>query len=396
VEYSHRSKVLDSLGVKSWINAKNWSTTVGGNWIDERVLSAMNEVANTFVDMHELFTRADEKIAGLCKVKDAHVTGGAGAAIELAVAGCIAGSDLGKWLKLPHTEGMRNEVVMPRGHYTAYAPQWMIPGTKIIEYGQAGILKSYKKELWSAVTDQTCCLSYTFSYNNVPRGIIPFEEVVAAGRNFGLPVVVDAASELPPVSNLHKFIDMGADLVCFSGGKAIGGPNNTGMLLGGEKGEEIIAAIRNHTFPHYGWGRGHKISKEQIVGLVVALEIFVKEGDQLYEKQMKTAEYLHNELSGIQGVNVVIIPNDESYHEHPMMPHVPRVLVEWDQKELGLTAQDLDKSMAEDDPPIFLRDTHYYDYYTNKEWRMIDTFFLRSPEEKIIVERMKKIFTKDI
>jgi len=394
VEYSYRSKVLDSLGVRSWINAKNWSTTVGGNWIDERVLSAMNEVAKTFVDMHELYAKADEKIAGLCKVKDAHVTGGAGAAIELAVAGCIAGSDLGKWLKLPHTEGMRNEVVMPRGHYTAYAPQWMIPGTKIIEYGQAGILKSYKKELWSAVTEQTCCLSYTFSYNNVPRGIIPFEEVVAAGRNFGLPVVVDAASELPPVSNLHKFIDMGADIVCFSGGKAIRAPNNTGMLLGGEKGEEIIAAIRNHTFPHHGWGRGHKISKEQIVGLVVALEIFVKEGDQLYEKQMKTAEYLHNELSDIQGVNVVIIPNDESYHEHPMMPHVPRVLVEWDQKELGLTAQDLDKAMAEDDPPIFLRDTHYYDYYTNKEWRMIDTFLLRSPEEKIIAERMKKIFMR--
>jgi L-seryl-tRNA(Ser) seleniumtransferase len=164
--------------------------------------------------------------------------------------------------------------------------------------------------------------------------------------------------------------------------------------LGGEKGKDIIASIRNNTFPHHGWGRGHKISKEQIVGLVVALEIFVKEGDQLYDKQMKTAEYLRAELSGIQGINVVIIPNDESYHEHPMMPHVPRVLVEWDPKELGLSAQELDKAMANDDPPIFLRDTHYYDYYTNKEWRLIDTFFLRSPEEEILVERMRKFFVK--
>jgi L-seryl-tRNA(Ser) seleniumtransferase len=189
---------------------------------------------------------------------------------------------------------------------------------------------------------------------------------------------------------------MGADIVCFSGGKAIGAPNNTGMLLGGEKGKEIIASIRNNTFPHHGWGRGHKISKEQIVGLVVALEIFVNEGDQLYEKQMKTAEYFRKELSSIQGVNVIIIPNDETFHEHPMMPHVPRILVEWDQKELGLTASDLDNAMAEDDPPIFLRDCHYYDYYTNKEWRMIDTFFLRSPEEKIIAERIKKFFIKDV
>ena len=396
MEYPFGSKVLDDLGVRSWINAKNWSTPVGGSWIDDRVLDAMNEVAKTFVDMHELYAKANEKIAGLCKVKDAHVTGGAGAAIELAVAGCIAGSDLGKWLKLPHTEGMRNEVVMPRGHYTAYASQWIIPGAKIVEYGQAGVLKSFKRELESAITDRTCCLSYTFSYNNVPRGVIPFEEVVEAGRKHDLPVVVDAASELPPVSNLHKFIDMGADIVCFSGGKAIRAPNNTGMLLGGEKGKEIITSIRNNTFPHHGWGRGHKISKEQIVGLVVALEIFVNEGDQLYEKQMKTAEYFRKELSGIKGINVIIIPNDETFHEHPMMPHVPRVLVEWDQKELGLTALDLDKAMTEDDPPIFLRDTHYYDYYTNKEWRLIDTFFLRSPEEKIIVERMKKIFIKDI
>ena len=106
-------------------------------------------------------------------MKDAHVTGGAGAAIELAVAGCIAGSDLGKWLKLPHTDGMRNEVVMARGHYTAYASQWIISGAKVVEYRQAGVLKSFKRELESAVTDHTCCLSYTFSYNNVPRGIIP-------------------------------------------------------------------------------------------------------------------------------------------------------------------------------------------------------------------------------
>ena len=394
MEYSFRSKVLDDLGVRSWINAKNWSTIVGGNWIDERVLNAMNEVAKTFVDMHELYAKADEKIAGLCKVKDAHVTGGAGAAIELAVAGCIAGSDLGKWLKLPHTDGMRNEVVMARGHYTAYASQWIISGAKVVEYGQAGVLKPFKRELESAVTDHTCCLSYTFSYNNVPRGIIPFEEVVEVGRKFDLPVVVDAASEVPPVANLHKFSDMGADIVCFSGGKAIRAPNNTGMMLGSEKGAEIIESVRNHSYPHYGWGRGHKISKEQIVGLVVALEIFVNEGDQLYEKQMKTAEYLHKELSGIQGVNVIIIPNDETYHEHPMMPHVPRVLVEWDQKELSLTARDLDKAMAEEDPPIFLRDTHYYDYYTNKKWRLIDTFFLRPPEERIIAERMKKILMK--
>ena len=130
------------------------------------------------------------------------------------------------------------------------------------------------------------------------------------------------------------------------------------------------------------------------MGLVVALEIFINEGDSLYEKQLKTAQYIQKKLSDVQSINVTIIPNDESYREHPMMPHVPPVLIEWDRDEIGLTAGDLDRYMANEDPPVFLRDVHYFDYYTNKEWRFIDTFYLRSPEEKIIVERIKRFFSK--
>jgi D-glucosaminate-6-phosphate ammonia-lyase len=392
MEYEYRSKILDGLGVRSWINAKNWSTTVGGNWIDDRVLEAMQEVAKTFVDMHELYAKADERIAALCNSEDAHITTGAGAAIELAVAGCMAGNDLGKWLNLPKTEGMRNEVALHRGHYIAYTPQWMAAGARIVEYGIAGNLKSCKRELDSAITERTCCLAYSFSYNNVPRGTLPFEEVVEIGRRHDIPIVVDAASELPPVENLHTFMERGADIVCFSGGKAIKAPNNTGFMLGSNRGIEIIQAVRNHSFPHHGWARGHKISKEQIVGLVVALEIFINEGNELYQKQMKISEYIQKELKDVKGIHATIIPNDESYHEHPMMPHVPRVLMEWNAEEIGITAQDLDRSLAEKDPPIFLRDVHYFSYYTNKEWRLIDTFFLRSPEEEIIVERIKKAF----
>ena len=222
----------------------------------------------------------------------------------------------------------------------------------------------------------------------------PGDRFVAIGRDHDLPVVVDAASELPPVENLHKFLDLGADVVCFSGGKAIKAPNNTGMLLGRGRGAEIVRAVREHSFPHYGWARGHKISKEQIVGLVVALEIFVEEGDRLYAEQMGLAEKLREDLSGIAGVEVTIIPNDETLHEHPMMPHVPRVLVEWDAQELGLTAAEVDERMAGEDPPVFLRDVHYFDYYTNKQWRLIDTFFLRPPEPEILAERLRRILTE--
>jgi uncharacterized pyridoxal phosphate-dependent enzyme len=342
--------------------------------------------------MFELFNKADEKIAKLCQVDEAHITTGAGAAIELSVAGCIAGDNHSNWLKLPHTDGMKNEVVMPRGHYIAYTPQWAAAGAKLVEYGQAGNLRSYKNELENSINEKTCCLSYIVSYNTVPRGMIPLEEVIEVGEQKDLPVVIDSASMLPPVSNIHKYTDMGVDIACFSGGKAIQAPNNTGMLLGNGKGAEIVKAVRNHSFPHDGWGRGHKVSKEQIVGLVVALEHFIKNGDSLFEKQMKTAKYFLNELSTIPGLEVVIIPNDETFHEHPVMPHVPRVRLEWDPKEMGVSSEEVDDFMAKEDPPVFLRKGIYFNYYTNKDWRLIDTFYLRPGEEKIVADRLQRIF----
>lgn len=379
------------MGVRSWINASNWSTVVGGTWIDDRVLDAMNEVAKTFVDMYELIANVDERIAMLCKVDEAHVTTGTGAAMGLAVAGCMAGNDHGKWMRLPDTDGMKNEVVNPRGHHIMYTPQWTVSGATLVEYGQAGTLGSIKRELESSITERTCCLAYTASYNVVPRGMIPLEEVIEVGKDHGVPVVVDAASMLPPVANLHKYTDMGADVVCFSGGKAIKAPNNTGMMLGKGRGAEIVRAVRAHSFPHAGWGRGYKISKEQIVGLLVALEIFVEEGDALYAEQMETAKYFEDELRDIPGVDVCIIPNDESFHEHVFTPRVPRVLLRWDAKEIGLTGKDVDEAMAREDPPVFLRNSKYFTYFTDKEWRQIDTYYLREEESKIVAMRLKKI-----
>ncbi|GAG43233.1 unnamed protein product, partial [marine sediment metagenome] len=173
--------------------------------------------------------------------------------------------------------------------------------------------------------------------------------------------------------------------------KAIKAPNNTGMMLGKGRGAEIVRAVRAHSFPHAGWGRGYKISKEQIVGLLVALEIFAEEGDALYAEQMETAEYFEGELRDIPGVDVCIMPNDESFHEHVFTPRVPRVLLLWDAREIGLTGKDVDEAMAREDPPVFLRNSKYFTYFTDKEWRQIDTYYLREEEAKIVAMRLKKI-----
>lgn len=392
MSYKYKSEFLEKLGVRSWINAKNWSTVIGGTWIDDRVLDVMDEVAKTFVDMEKLFEKADSRIAELCGVEETHITCGTGAALELSVAACIADDDYGAWMSLPKTEGLKNEVVLPRGHNIAYTPQWTASGAKLVEYGQAGSLGSMKEELKNSITDETCCVGHIISYNVVPRGIIPLEEVIEVAHNFDLPIIVDAASMLPPVENLNKYIDMGADIVCFSGGKAIKAPNNTGFILGNKRGAKIIKNIRSNTFPHPGWGRGHKISKEQIAGLVRALEIFIEEGDQLYKDQMQKAKYIVNELCSINGIDVCIIPNNQEFHEHVYTPHVPRVLIQWDLKEIDLSGEEIDKILSRGNPPIFIRSGKYFNYFTDKEWRQIDTFYLRDEEVDIVINRLKEIF----
>ena len=393
LNFPYKSKVLEKLGVRSWINASNWATVYGGTWIDDRVLNAMNEVAKTFVDMHELISKADARISELCGVKDSHITTGSGAAMGLAVAGCMAGDDYSKWMRLPDAEGMKNEVVSPRGHNIQYTPQWTAPGAKLVEYGEAGTLQSFKKELEASITEKTCCLAYTISYNVVPRGIIPLDEVIDIGREYDIPVVIDAASMLPPTENLHKYTDLGADLVCISGGKAIKAPNNTGMLLANDRGEKIIKSIREYSFPHAGWGRGFKISKEQIVGLVTALEIFLEEGDTLYEMQLKKAQYIAEELDKIPNLEVMIIPNTDKLHEHTFSPKVPRVLFQWDSEKIPLTDVQLDEALSKEDPPIFLRKSKYHNYFTNKNWRQIDTYFLRDEEVEIVIDSINKFFS---
>ncbi len=197
----------------------------------------------------------------------------------------------------------------PRGHYQAYAPQLTAGGARLVEYGRAGISKLFKKELESVVNEQTCCLSYTLSYNPPARGEIPLAEIIETCGRYEIPVVVDAAALLPPVANLHKFTDKGADIVIFSGGKHPG-PATSGMMLGQGRGAQIIEPVRNHTYPHEGWARGFKVWEEQIAPLVgLALEIFIREGDTQYEQgRLQIARFLMNALEDIPHVDVQLSP----------------------------------------------------------------------------------------
>ena len=408
MSFDLKSNTLERLGLRSWINASSWATNWGGNWLDERVLESMAEVGRTFVDIPQLMATSNERLAEVCGVDAAYVTSGAGAGIALSVAASMCGTDTAKWKALPDTSNLeKNEVAIPLAHRLSYLPQWKATGAKVYEYGQGGYLirptldpplghysgSAWIEELRSSVTDRTCCLGYVDSYYTSPGSEVPLGDVVSVAHANDLPVIVDAACQLPPVSRLTEYLDKGADIAIFSGGKGIRGPGNTGLVLArGKRGVALIDAMMKFGFPYHSVARHYKVSKEDIVGLVVATEIFVQEADSWYESQMRSAEAIRGALSDIPGLKCWIVPNDDSLYEHPRRVRVPRVRIEWDAGELGISGADLDKILAAEDPPIKIRAAMYGSMQTPDQVRTIDTYLLRDSEVEIVKDRVRKAF----
>ena len=263
------------LGVKPVINAQSWVTGLGGSLMRPEVLSAMNEAATCFVDMVELNRAAGKVVARACGAESGMVTAGASAAGTIAVAACMTGVDRAKVEQLPDSTGMKNEVVVFWGERNRYDMSFELPGARIVEWGVPGAGAAY--QLDDAIIDRTCAVAAVFQ-PLLKRGL-PVSEMCEVAHARNVPVIVDAAAEVPPLANLTRFIDEGADMVFFSGGKGIGGPQNAGLLAGRKDLMEAayINAL-NLSAPRAGVARGMKASKESIVGMVTALELLIETG----------------------------------------------------------------------------------------------------------------------
>jgi len=316
------------LGVRRLINGAGLLTRLGGSLMDAEVLDAMREAAAAHVDMAELQTRAGEVIARHTGAEAGMVTAGAAAALTLATAACLTGTDAARMERLPDSDGMRNEVIIHRAHRTGYDHAIRAAGARLVEIGfndrgaGAGVRSLEAWEVEAAITPRTAAIAYTATPALEP----PLGKLAAIAERFGLSVIVDAAAQLPPKENLRRFIGDGAALVAFSGGKAIRGPQGSGILCGREP---LVAAaliqmldmdvlpeswapppglLARHfpeRFPHHGLGRGFKVDKESIAGLVVALERFVA-SDVEGEIAARTAllSRLADELAGVGGCRV--------------------------------------------------------------------------------------------
>jgi D-glucosaminate-6-phosphate ammonia-lyase len=264
-----RAEIYRRMGVRTVINGSGASTNVGGSLMRPETAAAMVEASQAFIILEELNAKVGEKIAEVTGAEAGLVTCGSWAAMGLAAAACIAGSDPEKIARLPDSAGMANEIVLHRAHRLAYDQAYRVGGAKLIEIGVPYGTPEW--ELERAITERTAAVAYHDSPNTGP-GALPFATVVAIAHARGVPVIVDAASTLPPVDHLRRWTRWGADLVIFSGGKGIRGPQDSGLLAGRA---DLIAAAARNSPPNPAVGRGFKVTKEAMAGFWVALDQFV-------------------------------------------------------------------------------------------------------------------------
>jgi L-seryl-tRNA(Ser) seleniumtransferase len=356
---------MESLGLVPIINAAGSVTHLSASPVSADIAAAMAAAAQSCIDIADAQARANAIIAAHTGAEAGIVTSGASAGLLLGAAACLAGLDARAMDRLPDTAGMRNEFIVPRSHRNSYDHAVRAAGGRFVEAGVAdrlvgvGVRDTDVWEIEGAITEKTAGFFYVARPDSRPT----LPEVAAIARRSGLPLLVDAAAELPPTENLRRFIDEGADLVAFSGGKAIGGPMASGILCG--RRPLIVSALLQQLdldfefeswqppsslidkqalrcVPRNGIGRSCKVGKEQIVGLLLALEAFAGTPNAAHEQRMaQTARSLAQALSELPQLGARIVADEEGRG-------VPRVEI----RAAGVDAQELADRLRAGSPSV--------------------------------------------
>ena len=350
--------VYERLGVDTVINAVGPATRLSGGLMREEVAAAMREASQACVEIVDLQAKASEIIAAHTGAEAGYVTAGASAALLLGTAACVAGLDPSKMNRLPDTTGMKRDVLITRSQRNFYDHAVRAVGVTLREVGiadrfsGAGVRDAEAWEFEAAIDEHTAAILYVAQPWSRPS----LESIIAVSRPAGVPVLVDAAAQLPPASNLRRFIDAGADLVAISGGKAIGGPQSSGLLFG-RRDLVASAALQNLDMdvlaeqwtapgalfsglnlpglPQHGIGRSCKVGKEEIVGLLRALELFIEEGDEVrWERWLGLMQTLTDGLADVP-CRAVRLLADRS------RAPIPTVELEIDEPAAKMSALDL-------------------------------------------------------
>jgi len=364
--------VYQELGLPRIINASGRMTALGVSTASENTAEALRAASQSYVEIAALMDAAGKQIAAVTGGEDACPTAGAAAGIAVAVAGCIAKGSIAITQRLPDSEGLANEVILQKGHsvnFGASIPQMiMLGGGKPVEVGSAN--HTQREQIVDAISPNTAALIYVVSHHCVQKGVVSLADVIAIAHDAQLPVIVDAAAE----EDLKKYIALGADLVIYSGSKAIEGPIS-GFVTG--RGD-LIASCKLQS---YGIARPMKIGKEGIVGLLAALDNYVnRDTPAIKRAEKEKIETLYQELSKLEALKCALVQDSAGRD-------ITRLQIEVDPEKAGMTCLELIAKLEAGDTSIRTRNHH-----ANLGIIEIDPRPLVGDDTVQIVNKFKRIF----
>ena len=362
--------LFKELGIRTFINARATLTMMTGSLMQDEVIEAINNSSKRYCMLDELQDKVGAKIAELCHAEAATVTSGAFSAIMLGTAGVLSGNDPAKAAMIPHLEGsgMKTEVILQKGHNIGYYQA-------IKNCGVTMVWVETREDLDRAINSKTAMMA--FMNCNTNAGQIKHKEWLEVAKKNNIPALIDIAADVPPIENFWKFNDMGFDLVCLSGGKAIRGPQSSGVLMGRK---DLSAAARINASPRGSTiGRGHKVNKEEILGLYVAIEKFIRTGDEEWKFWLKQIAHIENAVKNIKSVKTrVFVPE--------LANSTPNLEISWDPAILAVTGKEIQERLSKGEPGIELN--------AGKNNISLVTFIMVPGEEKIVAARIKEELSK--
>jgi uncharacterized pyridoxal phosphate-dependent enzyme len=364
--------LFSELGLRTFINAAGTYTMLTGSLMTKEVVEAINAVSKKYAQLDEVQDKVGAKIAALCHAEAATVTAGCWSALVLGMAGVLTGMDPKKVAQLPFLEGtgMKSEVLLQKSHSVGYDHALTNAGVKLITIETAD-------ELERAINEKTAML--WFLNREAPKGKIQHEEWLSISKKHNIPSMIDIAADVPPVENLWKFNDMGFDLVAISGGKALCGPQSAGILMGKKA---LVDAAKLSASPRSGIARGHKVNKEEIIGMYVAIDNYIKR-DHAKEWKMweERVRVIDKAIKSVPGVTTeVFVPAIDN--------HVPSLRVSWDQAKVKITKDKLAENLRMGDPSIEVIS------WEPDSMIRINVFMLQNGEDKVVAGKIREELSK--
>jgi len=360
--------VYTRIGVRPFINCTATLTINGGSLTFPEVISAMEQAAHFHVDLDELMEGVSSRLAELLHVDWAIVTAGTAAALTHATSACLVGTDPEKIQRLPNLEGLKDEVIMPRESRNVYDHAIRTLGVKIIEVGN-------REELRKAIGPHTAMIEVLG--NHFGKADFDLKDVAPIAKEHGIPILVDAAADYLIVPN--PYLALGADLVAYSGGKIIRGPQGAGLLVGRK---DLVRAAWANSAPHHAFGRALKITKEEIAGMLAAVEVWHSGHDIEADFKEWKGWYAHitERITKVPGVSADVVP---PVRGGPF----PTLRVSWDPQKIGLTAGDVGRKMLAGEPRIMTQAAGEGSSF------LIRPVAMKPGEHVLVAERLFQIFS---